>query len=234
MRIDKYLSQNGYGTRKEVALMIEKGQVKINQQVVKKGKEDYDPDQDQLSVVPLDRTYLYLMLHKEAGLISASKDYRHKTVVDLLPDKYQEKGLFPVGRLDKDTEGLLLLTNDGALAQRLTHPSNQVEKVYFAEVAGQMTEGDREAMANGLTLDDGYQCLPAKLEILEASQGHSKIQLTITEGKYHQVKRMVAACGKEVTYLKRLSMGPLRLDPDLALGDYRLLTEEELASLRSI
>jgi 16S rRNA pseudouridine516 synthase len=179
---------------------------------------------------------VYLMLNKPQGVISATEDSRERTVLDLLSDHYKHLDLFPVGRLDKDTEGLLLLTNDGKLAHNLLSPKKHVAKTYYAEVAGLVNEADLILFSSGVTLDDGYVTMPAKLVVL--SQGDpllrkdSKIELTIMEGKFHQVKRMFLAVDKKVTFLKRISMGHLKLDEYLAPGEYRELTEEELQQLK--
>lgn len=172
--------------------------------------------------------YVYLMLHKPAGLISSTEDPREPTVLTLLPPHLRKIGLFPVGRLDKDTEGLLLLTNDGALAHRLLSPNKHVDKVYYAEVDGTLDPTDQEAFKQGITLGDGTQCLPAELEILDPPD---QCLVTLREGKYHQVKRMLASRGKPVRYLKRLTMDSLRLDPALPMGAWRPLTDEEKAGL---
>ena len=171
--------------------------------------------------------FTYIMLHKPAGVLSAVEDKRQKTVLDLLPEELQKRGLSPVGRLDKDTEGLLLLTNDGELTHKLLSPRHHVDKVYYARVDGKLEEKDCAAFAAGMTLGDGLECMPAKLEIL----GDSEALVTLQEGKFHQVKRMLAACGKPVTYLRRLSMGPLKLDETLPCGSFRHLTADELAAL---
>ena len=172
------------------------------------------------------------MLHKPAGVLSATEDGRGETVLDLLAPEYRKIGLFPVGRLDKDTEGLLLLTDDGALAHDLLAPKRHVDKVYFARTDGALTAEDCAAFAAGITLGDGLECLPAKLEILE-SGAQSEALVTIHEGKFHQIKRMLASRGKPVVYLKRLSMGALVLDETLGKGEYRLLTAQEIENLRA-
>lgn len=172
---------------------------------------------------------VYLMLHKPAGLVSATEDPREPTVLTLLPEHLRRVGLFPAGRLDKDTEGLLLLTNDGPLAHRLLSPRWHVDKTYFVRVDGQLEADDVEAFRQGVTLADGLECLPAGLEILEEPDTGI---VTLREGKYHQVKRMLASRGKPVRYLKRLTMGPLTLDPDLTPGQWRPLTAGELEALR--
>ena len=171
--------------------------------------------------------FTYVMLHKPAGVLTATEDRKQPTVLDLLPPELRRIGLAPVGRLDKDTEGLLLLTNDGELAHRLLSPKYHVEKRYFARVDGELSATDAEAFARGMTLGDGLECLPAGLELLP---GHACI-VTLREGKFHQVKRMLAARGAPVLYLKRLSMGPLTLDDSLAAGAYRLLRAEEISAL---
>ena len=174
--------------------------------------------------------YEYYMLNKPAGVVSATEDKKDSTVLDLIDEK-QRKDLFPVGRLDKDTEGLLLITNDGELAHQLLSPKKHVDKVYFARIDGKVTEEDRRRFAEGLEIGEEKLTLPAYLEILK-SEEISEIRLTIREGKFHQVKRMFHAVGKEVIYLKRLQMGSLVLDPRLALGEYRELTGQELEALR--
>ena len=175
--------------------------------------------------------FIYLMLHKPAGLLSATEDPRQKTVLDLLPPHLRRVGLFPVGRLDKDTEGLLLLSNDGPLAHRLLSPRRHVDKVYFVRVEAPLTEEDSAAFAEGMTLEDGLHCLPAGLERLaDPCEG----LVTLREGKFHQVKRMLAARGKPVVYLKRLSMGPLTLDEGLEKGAWRALEQGEIEALRAV
>ncbi|MBP3318830.1 MAG: pseudouridine synthase, partial [Ruminiclostridium sp.] len=172
--------------------------------------------------------FVYIMLHKPDGVVSSTEDPREETVLSLLPKELRRVGLFPVGRLDKDTEGLLLLTNDGQLAHRLLAPGKHVDKVYYTEVDGTLDPSDREAFEKGIVLADGTECLPAGLELLEEP---NQALVTLREGKYHQVKRMLAARGKPVVYLKRLSMGPLKLDPMLPPGRWRYLTREEKEAL---
>jgi len=193
-----------------------------------------DPEQQIVSVFGERVVYtefVYFMMNKPPDVISATEDLRDETVIELLEPLHQHFQPFPVGRLDKDTEGLLLLTNDGLLAHNLLSPKKHVPKVYFAQIEGVVTEEDVEKFAHGVELDDGYVTKPGKLVILQSAQ--SEIELTIQEGKFHQVKRMFEAVGKRVTYLKRLSMGNLHLDDKLALGEYRELTAEELASLQN-
>ncbi len=235
LRLDKYLADMGIGTRSEVKDWIRKGRVSINQVICKKpdNKVDLVGDEVYFDQVRVNyRRYLYLMLHKPAGYVSATTDHVNRTVLELIKDR-QGKELFPVGRLDKDTEGLLLLTNDGELAHRLLSPRKHVDKVYYAKVAGIVTAEDQEAFARGVPIEEDYITLPAKLHILHSDEV-SEIELTIQEGKFHQVKRMFETVGKEVLYLKRLSMGGLLLDPSLALGEYRELTEEEIAYLKQL
>lgn len=179
------------------------------------------------------KEYIYLMMNKPAGVISATEDVREKTVIDLLEMEDAVYEPFPVGRLDKDTVGLLLLTNDGGLAHQLLSPKKHVPKTYYALVDGTVTEEDKKAFSAGIMLDDGYVTKPAQLNILRCGEIRSEIELTITEGKFHQVKRMFEAVGKTVVYLKRLSMGPIKLDEDLAEGEYRELTDEEIDLLKN-
>lgn len=234
LRLDKFLADMGIGTRSEIKNWIRKGRVKINGNIISKPEQKVNLGKDEVTfdeAIVNYQKYLYLMLHKPAGVVSATMDNVSKTVLDLIADK-QGKDLFPVGRLDKDTEGLLLLTNDGDLAHSLLSPKKHVDKVYYARVKGKVTEEDAEAFLVGVAIEEDYTTLPAKLNILK-SDDISEIELTIQEGKFHQVKRMFEAVGKEVIYLKRLSMGGLCLDPALALGDYRSLTEEEVEYLKS-
>ncbi|GAB2481182.1 pseudouridine synthase [Alkalibacterium psychrotolerans] len=237
MRLDKLLAHSGLGTRKEVKKLLKTKIVEVNGVVEVNPKTHVDPDTDSITVggEELDyQEFVYFMMNKPQGVISATEDLMHETVLDLMEiqDSLQEP--HPVGRLDIDTEGLLLLTNDGKLTHRLLSPKHHVDKTYYAEIDGVVTEEDIEAFKKGVTLDDDYQTLPAELTILESDEENqtSKIELTIQEGKFHQVKRMMKAVGKEVVYLKRLSMGPLTLDKNLELGTYRELTEEELEMLK--
>jgi 16S rRNA pseudouridine516 synthase len=233
MRIDKMLANLGYGSRKEVKGLLKKGAVKINGEIVKDAKEHIDPNQDVVIINGQEVVYkefIYLMMNKPGGVISATEDNRDKTVIDLLEMNDQVYEPFPVGRLDKDTEGLLLITNDGQLSHRLLSPKKHVPKTYFAVIEGEVTEEDILAFRNGVTLDDGYETKPGELVILKSGL-MSDIELTITEGKFHQVKRMFQAVGKRVVYLKRVSMGSLKLDETLELGEYRELTDEELEEL---
>lgn len=231
MRLDKYLADMGVGTRKEVKNYIRKGLVTVNEQTVKTPELKIG-ESDTVCYNGGVVGYVekeYYMLNKPAGVISATEDPRQQTVIDLIETK-KRKDLFPVGRLDKDTEGLLLITNDGELAHRLLSPKKHVGKVYYARIRGKVTEEDVVAFREGVHIEEGFTALPAVLRIL-ASADISEIEVEIYEGKFHQVKRMFEAVGKEVVYLKRLSMGPLLLDKDLRTGDYRPLTEQELEKL---
>ena len=234
MRLDKMLANSGFGTRKEVKKLLKTGVVKVDGNVVKDAKVHVDPEVQEVTVhddIVEYREFIYLMMHKPPGFLSATEDHRQETVVDILQEEDKIFEPFPVGRLDKDTEGFLLLTNDGQLAHQLLSPKKHVPKTYYAKIDGEVTEEDIAAFQKGVTLDDGYETLPAELKILTAA-AQSEIEITIVEGKFHQVKRMFQAVGKTVTYLKRLSMGPLELDPDLELGEYRELTDEELELLK--
>ncbi|MBO0992437.1 pseudouridine synthase [Bacillus sp. SD088] len=236
MRIDKLLANTGYGSRKEVKKLLKSGSVTVEGDIVKDPKTQVIPEQQSIYVNGEEvhyREYIYLMMNKPADVISATEDVREKTVIDLLHPDDAVMSPFPVGRLDKDTEGLLLLTNDGKLAHQLLSPKKDVPKTYFAVVKGLVSEDDKHAFQQGVILDDGYETKPGFLEILKAGE-RSDIELTITEGKFHQVKRMFAAVGKQVIYLKRISMGRLQLDEELALGEYRALTEEEVMQLQNI
>lgn len=233
MRIDKMLANLGYGSRKEVKSLLKSGSVKVNDQVVKDAKQHVDPEADTVALngeVIEYREFIYLMMNKPPGVISATEDMVDETVIDLLEIEDQVFEPFPVGRLDKDTEGLLLITNDGQLAHRLLSPKKHVPKMYFAVIDGEVTEDDIEAFSRGVMLDDGYVTKPGELVILKSGI-RSDIELTIMEGKFHQVKRMFEAVGKRVVYLKRISMGSLKLDETLELGEYRELTDEELTGL---
>ncbi|MCP3025327.1 pseudouridine synthase [Halobacillus sp. A5] len=236
MRIDKLLANMGYGTRKEVKQLLKSGNVRVNNQVEKSPKIHIDPNEAEVSVhgeIVEYREYIYLMLNKPGDVISATEDPQDLTVIDILQPEDAVFSPFPVGRLDKDTEGLLLITNDGQLAHRLTTPKKDIGKTYYAHIDGEVTSADVELFKEGVTLDDGYVTKPSVLEIVKAG-GRSEIKLTITEGKFHQVKRMFEASGKEVIFLKRLSIGELQLDPTLELGEYRELREEEINYLKDI
>jgi len=264
MRLDKMLGNLGFGTRSSLKAAVRQGAVRVNGESARDPGMQIDPERDRVEwngeTVRYQET-VYLLLNKPAGVVSATEDLRDRTVLDLLDDAMKARELFPVGRLDKDTEGLLLLTNDGKLAHELLSPRKHVPKTYQALVAGAVGEPDANLFRCGVELDDGYVTMPAHLEVLatvsssaagehpamaepyarmsasqvaraQAADTISWIELTIHEGKYHQVKRMFEAAGKSVVYLRRIRMGPLQLDPALPVGKWRELTEEETDSLK--
>lgn len=236
IRLDKYLADMGVCTRSEARDQIKKGYATVNGEKIRKGDTKIDPETDEVTYRGRVLTYsqfVYYMLNKPAGVVSATEDKKDKTVLDLLPKPYP-RDVFPVGRLDKDTEGLLLITNDGDLAHNLLSPKKHVDKTYFAKVDGILTPEDVSAFQEGMDIGEKNLTLPAKLEILSVDEmdESSTCHITIAEGKFHQIKRMCLAVGKEVMYLKRLSMGTLVLDKSLALGESRVLTDEELNGLR--
>ena len=234
MRLDKCLADCGLGTRSEVKSLLKAKRITVNGKVVTNGKVQVNPETDEIlfdgEAIQYEE-FVYIMMNKPKGVVSATEDNLHKTVLDLINPLYFKKGVFPVGRLDIDTHGLLLLTNDGELAHRLLSPKKHVTKIYQARVEGVMTAEDVTAFEKGIVLSDGTECMPARLDILSTTQDESVVQIHLKEGKFHQVKRMVKACGKTVVDLQRLTMGPLRLDKELALGESRPLTEEERQSL---
>ncbi len=229
-RLDKLLAGTGKWSRREVKALVRQGLVRVDGRLAASAEDKLDPAAAIITVagetISL-RRFTYVMLHKPAGVLTATEDRKQPTVLDLLPPELRRIGLAPVGRLDKDTEGLLLLTNDGELAHRLLSPKYHVDKRYLARVDGELSAADAEAFARGMTLGDGLECLPAGLEVLP----DRVCVVTLREGKFHQVKRMLAARGAPVLYLKRLSMGPLTLDDSLAAGAYRLLRAEEISAL---
>ena len=247
IRLDKYIAETAGITRKDAKTALQKGRVRVNGKVCKNGDNKISASDE----VTLDgkrlaaEEFLYLMLHKPAGVLSATEDGRDKTVLDLVREQSanspEEAGnygyflgkreVFPVGRLDKDTEGLLLLTDDGELAHRLLSPKKHVDKVYFARLDGEVAEGAAERFAEGIQVGQDYKALPAKLEVLSIKEGASEVHITLREGKFHQVKRMCHEIGCEVIYLKRISMGNLVLDEKLQPGECRKLTAEEIELL---
>lgn len=231
-RLDKLLASTGHWSRREVKDLIRQGRVLVDGRPAGRPEDKVEAsvaeifvDGQRVDCAP----FVYLMLHKPAGLLSATEDRAQETVLSLLPEHLRRRGLFPVGRLDKDTEGLLLLTDDGALAHELLSPKKHVDKVYYARVEGRVDQGDVQTLAQGMVLGDGLHCLPARLAPLGDA---SECLVTLREGKYHQVKRMLAARGKPVVYLKRLSMGGVELDKTLSPGQWRPLTKKELALLQ--
>ncbi len=240
LRLDKYLTDMSVGTRSEVKQYIRKHQVSVNGAIPNGPEQKVDPSQDQImfrGTPILYEEYEYYMLYKPKGCVSAVTDHRYPTVLDCIKEK-NRKDLFPVGRLDLDTEGLLIITNDGSLAHNLLAPGKHVSKVYFAKVDGKVSEKEVKLFAEGIEIGEKHPALPAKLKILscKAQPGQnvwiSEIELTITEGRFHQVKRMFEAVGRRVIYLKRISMGTLQLDNALHPGEYRRLTEEEIYLLK--
>lgn len=233
MRLDKLLSHLNCGSRKEVQAMIRAGRVCVDGAAETDPAAKVDPD---AALIALDgqvqryRAQRYYMLNKPAGVITASRDERHGTVLDLFPEE-ERRGLFAVGRLDKDTEGLLIVTDDGALSHALMSPVRHVAKVYEAVIEGELARDAAERFRQGLTLRDGTVCLPARLDILPGD-GETRVRVTLREGKYHQVKRMVAAVGATVVRLRRVKLGGLVLDPALPAGAFRELTEQELEQLQ--
>ena len=245
MRLDRFLAEMGQGTRSGVREQIRKGRVTVNGSLEKKPERKIEAGKDQIVLDGREISYVcleYYMLNKPAGVLSATEDKKRETVVDLITEK-SRKDLFPVGRLDLDTEGLLLITNDGELAHQLLAPKNHVDKVYYARCKGRLDEEAIRQFEAGFVLPDGLSCLPAGLKVLDSKdlpEGDeaglegtvSEVLITLWEGKFHQVKRMMEAAGCPVLYLKRLSMGPIRLDPALKPGEYRPLTEEEVELLK--
>lgn len=237
IRLDKFLSEMFGWTRSEVKKIVRTGSVTVDGNEVKKPETKID---EKLSIVRVDgrqikyNKYEYYMLNKPKGFVSATRDREHKTVVDIISSS-EKKDLFPVGRLDIDTEGLLLITNDGELAHRLLAPKNHVEKTYYVEVSGILDDADVDAVEKGLDIGEEKNTIPAKMEILKTDiqNNISSCYLTIHEGKFHQVKRMMKKLGKTVTYLKRVSMGSLILDSKLKKGNYRKLTEQEIIELKN-
>lgn len=234
-RLDKILSNLGYGSRKEIKALVKDGVVEVDGETAKSSDMKVEPEKVKIKVSGEEinyRKYIYIMMNKPAGVVSATFDNYDETVIDLLEPDHAVFNPFPVGRLDKDTEGLLLITNDGELNHRLTSPKWHVNKVYYAQIDKPVDERDIEAFEKGIVIDDGYKCLPAKLEIISSDRNGSEINVTIQEGKFHQVKRMFEARNKSVLYLKRIKMGNLVLDEALEEGQYRELSKEELSSIK--
>lgn len=235
MRLDKFISTTTILSRAEAKKRIKKG-ILINNVLVKSPDYKVDEFNDQVIIDGVRLVYqkfIYIMMNKPKDTVSATEDAIEKTVVDILNEEDRIQKVFPVGRLDKDTEGLMLLTNDGDLAHRLISPKKNVEKKYYVEVNGELKNEHLEVVKKGVILEDGYRCKSARLEILDSSESSSKANIYITEGKFHQVKRMMKSLGVTVTYLKRLSIGNLSLDKNLKLGEYRYLTDEELNKLNN-
>lgn len=236
LRLDKLIASTGRFSRREVKDLIRRGQVLVDGCPARSAQERADPERSAVTVLgePLEyRRFTWIMLNKPAGVLSATEDGRGRTVLDLLPQELQRQGLFPVGRLDKDTEGLLFLTNEGSLAHNLLSPRRHVDKVYYVKTQGRLTEEDSRAFAAGMTLDGGLVCKSADLAVLSAGDV-SEARVTLREGKFHQVKRMLAQRGKPVLYLERIAMAGLPLDPHLERGAFRFLTETELEILHKL
>lgn len=236
-RLDKFLANAGYGTRTEVKKLIKQKRVQVDGEIPKNGDGKIDPEKQQICVDGKEvssQKHEYILLHKPAGYLTATKDVKDPTVMDLIDSRIKDR-LFPVGRLDKDTEGLLLITDDGPLSHELLSPKKHVPKTYYARVSGRIPQQACERFAEGLDIGDEKPTLPAELKIIkEDAEGmDSEIELTIHEGRFHQVKRMCHAIGCEVTYLKRISMGSLKLEDGLEKGTYRRLTAEEIESLKN-
>ena len=230
MRVDKLLSNVGVASRAELKKYCKQGLISVNGKVINNPGVQVDSENDEVMFNGekiVYREFVYIMLNKPDGYISATFDKYDPIVLDLIDKSYLVFEPFPVGRLDKDTEGLLVLTNDGQLAHRVLSPKKHVPKTYYAKIQGKVTQEDILAFEKGVVLDDGYETMPSQLKILKSDE-MSEIELTIHEGKFHQVKRMFESVGKKVVYLKRLSMGKLKLDESLELGAYRELTEEEV------
>lgn len=230
MRVDKLLSNVGVASRAELKKYCKQGLISVNGKVINNPGIQVDSENDEVMFNGekiVYREFIYIMLNKPDGYISATFDKHDPIVLDLIDSSYLVFEPFPVGRLDKDTEGLLVLTNDGQLSHRVLSPKKHVPKTYYAKIQGRVTEEDILAFEKGVILDDGYETMPSQLKILK-SDDISEIELIIHEGKFHQVKRMFESVDKKVVYLKRISMGKLKLDESLELGEYRELTEEEV------
>ena len=232
-RLDKILASQGAFSRSEARQLVRGGRVRINGVLAKTAEEKADPETDAITVDGKACTYrrfIYIMLNKPQGVVSASESPNDVTVIDLIPPALKRQGLFPAGRLDKDTTGFVLVTDDGAFAHEILSPKKHVEKTYVAQLARRIPEEERKRFAQGVTLADGYECLPA--EIRELNEDGTLVEIKLREGKYHQIKRMAAACGSHVVALHRAAMGALTLDESLAPGECRLLTEEEKQKIR--
>ncbi|MGH4051999.1 MAG: pseudouridine synthase [Clostridium sp.] len=236
-RIDKILSNLGHGTRKEVKAILKKGKVEIDGVIISDNAMKIDPDKAIIKVSGEEinyRKYIYLIMNKPAGVVSATVDKHDETVIDLIDDEYRAFDPFPIGRLDRDTVGLILITNDGELNHKLIAPKNHVDKVYYAEINKFVEQSDVDAFKKGVVIDDGYKCMPSVLEILNADDNGAEVMVTIQEGKFHQVKRMFESVEKKVVFLKRVSFGPLKLEDNLEEGKCRELSEKEISLLKQV
>ena len=238
MRLDKFLANSGIGTRKEVKEILKRGKISVNGIFIKDGRIHINEKKDIIKYedkVVGYKPFVYIMMNKPAGVISATEDNHHKTVIDLLNDKYRTYDIFPVGRLDIDTEGLLLLTNDGVLSHNLLSPKKHVSKKYYVKIAKPLSENDVKILENGIKLEENFITKKAKVEIISedsCENDNNQVYITIYEGKFHQVKRMFKVVNNEVLYLKRVKMGNLSLDENLKLGEYRELTGKDLDELK--
>ena len=237
MRLDKFLANSGIGTRKKVKEILKKKKISVNGIFVKDGKIHIDEKKDAIKYeneVISYKPFVYIMMNKPAGVISATEDSHHKTVIDLLNNKYRTYDVFPVGRLDIDTEGLILLTNDGILSHNLLSPKKHVDKKYYVKIAKPLSENDVKTLENGIKLEENFITKKANVEIIseDLESNSYQVYITISEGKFHQVKRMFKAVNNEVLYLKRVKMGNLSLDENLKLGEYRELTGKDLDELK--
>ena len=238
MRLDKFLANSGIGTRKEVKEILKRGKISVNGIFIKDGRIHINEKKDIIKYedkVVGYKPFVYIMMNKPAGVVSATEDNHHKTVIDLLNDKYRTYDIFPVGRLDIDTEGLLLLTNDGVLSHNLLSPKKHVSKKYYVKIAKPLSENDVKILENGIKLEENFITKKAKVEIISedsCENDNNQVYITISEGKFHQVKRMFKAVNNEVLYLKRVKMGSLSLDENLKLGEYRELTGKDLDELK--
>lgn len=231
MRIDKFVSEQYGVSRSDAKAMIKKGQVSVNGTAIKSADVKLDPDEDIVTVEGKKisyRKFIYIMLNKPDGVICATRDGLSATVLELIPEEMRRKGLFPAGRLDKDTEGFVFITDDGALAHKMLSPKSHVEKEYVVTLEKPAEEDYIELFASGITIDGDEKCLPAKLILTDEP---NVVRLILHEGKYHQVKRMMQAVGNRVTHLKRVRMGGIELDPKLLSGECREISQEEIESL---
>jgi 16S rRNA pseudouridine516 synthase len=233
VRLDKLLSSQGFGSRTEIRNLIKQGRVMINEKIVHSADNKANPEKDNIFVNGKHinyQKYVYYMLNKPQGVVSASRDPKERTVLDLLPQDLRRPGLFPAGRLDKDTEGLVIITDDGVFAHEILSPKKHVDKKYFAILDNTIKLEQIELFEKGVTLSDGYECLPAKIEIIE-NDGNAQVYVILREGKYHQIKRMFLSFGTTVIYLKRISMGGLFLDDTLKKGEFKLLSDIEVSMI---
>ncbi|MBX4271477.1 16S rRNA pseudouridine(516) synthase [Clostridium estertheticum] len=236
-RIDKILSNLGHGTRKEVKALLKKKKVEVDGVIATDSAMKVDPEKAVIKVSGDEinyRKYIYLVMNKPSGVVSATVDRNDETVIDLIDEQYRAFKPFPIGRLDKDTVGLLLITNDGELNHKLIAPKNHVDKVYYAEINKFIDASDINTFKKGVVIDDGYKCMPAELKVLTANENGSEVMVTIQEGKFHQVKRMFESVNKNVMFLRRISFGPLKLDEDLVEGQCRELSEDEINLLKQV